>query len=151
MSRETARKLAKSYTRVITMYFPQSMPGAKKTVKHFEGKNLQKSRGADPSPKPKQYFTQLTQLHNCCIASLGSMPQIPALTASRKQTLPEQRHKEESSGRKRRCERNTWNPKCSCNEIRFSANDKVLAWPCLQSLAVKKSFIFCKFWAVKNF
>ena len=28
---------------------------------------------------------------------------------------------------------------------------KNLAWPCLQSLAVKKSFIFCKFWAVKNF
>ena len=28
---------------------------------------------------------------------------------------------------------------------------KSLAWPSLQSLAVKKSFIFCKFWAVKNF
>ena len=27
----------------------------------------------------------------------------------------------------------------------------ILAWPPLQSLAVKKSFIFCKFWAVKNF
>ena len=27
----------------------------------------------------------------------------------------------------------------------------VLAWPPLQSLAVKKTFIFCKFWAVKNF
>ena len=26
-----------------------------------------------------------------------------------------------------------------------------LAWPSLQSLAVKKTFIFCKFWAVKNF
>ena len=30
-------------------------------------------------------------------------------------------------------------------------NNTSLAWPCLQSLAVKKSFIFCKFWAVKNF
>ena len=27
----------------------------------------------------------------------------------------------------------------------------VLAWPSLQSLAVKKNFFLCKFWAVKNF
>ena len=29
--------------------------------------------------------------------------------------------------------------------------DKPLAWPPLQSLAVKKNFFLCKFWAVKNF
>ena len=28
---------------------------------------------------------------------------------------------------------------------------KQLAWPSLQSLAVKKNFFLCKFWAVKNF
>ena len=28
---------------------------------------------------------------------------------------------------------------------------RLLAWPPLQSLAVKKNFFLCKFWAVKNF
>ena len=30
-------------------------------------------------------------------------------------------------------------------------NFSMLAWPPLQSLAVKKNFFLCKFWAVKNF
>ena len=30
-------------------------------------------------------------------------------------------------------------------------NPTCLKWPSLQSLAVKKNFFFCKFWAVKNF
>ena len=33
----------------------------------------------------------------------------------------------------------------------LAVSDNLLAWPPLQSLAVKKNFFLCKFWAVKNF